>query len=98
MYMYVLFFLMIRRPSRSTRTDTLCPYTTLFRSYSKGQDSYAPMGPCIVTADEIPDPQILDLWLSVNGVEKQRSNTRHMLFKVDDLISDISQGISLEPG
>src|SRR3546814_8603489 len=66
--------------------------------YSKGQDSYAPMGPCIVTADEIPDPQILDLWLSVNGVEKQRSNTRHMLFKVDDLISDISQGISLEPG
>src|SRR3546814_17131812 len=56
------------------------------------------MGPCIVTADEIPDPQILDLWLSVNGVEKQRSNTRHMPFKVDDLISDISQGISLEPG
>src|SRR3546814_3909665 len=47
--------------------------------YSKGQDSYAPMGPCIVTADEIPDPQILALWLSVNGVEKQRSNTRHML-------------------
>src|SRR3546814_5618118 len=59
--------------------------------YSKGQDSYAPMGPCIVTADEIPDPQILDLWLSVNGVEKQRSNTRHMLFKVDDLISDRSE-------
>lgn len=66
--------------------------------YSKGQDSYAPMGPCIVTADEIPDPQSLDLWLTVNGVEKQRSNTRHMLFKVDYLISDISQGITLEPG
>jgi len=66
--------------------------------YSKGQDSYAPMGPCIVTPDEIPDPQILDLWLTVNGVEKQRSNTRHMLFKVDYLISDISQGITLEPG
>lgn len=66
--------------------------------YSKGQDSYAPLGPCIVTADEIPDPQILDLWLTVNGVEKQRSNTKHMLFKVDDLISDISQGITLEPG
>lgn len=66
--------------------------------YSKGQDSYAPMGPCIVTADEIPDPQTLDLWLTVNGVEKQRSNTRHMLFKVDHLISDISQGITLEPG
>lgn len=66
--------------------------------YSKGQDSYAPLGPCIVTADEIPDPQSLDLWLTVNGVEKQRSNTRHMLFKVDYLISDISQGITLEPG
>lgn len=66
--------------------------------YSKGQDSYAPMGPCIVTADEISDPQQLDLWLTVNGVEKQRSNTRHMLFKVDELIADISQGITLEPG
>jgi len=66
--------------------------------YSKGQDSYAPMGPCIVTADEIPDPQTLDLWLNVNGVEKQRSNTSHMLFKVDELIADISQGITLEPG
>lgn len=66
--------------------------------YSKGQDSYAPMGPCIVTADEIPDPQTLGLWLSVNGVEKQRSNTSHMLFKVDELIADISQGITLEPG
>lgn len=66
--------------------------------YSKGQDSYAPMGPCIVTADEIPDPQTLDLWLTVNGVEKQRSNTSHMLFKVDELVSDISQGITLEPG
>ena len=66
--------------------------------YSKGQDSYAPMGPCIVTADEIPDPQTLDLWLAVNGVEKQRSNTSHMLFKVDELIAGISQGITLEPG
>lgn len=66
--------------------------------YSKGQDSYAPMGPCIVTADEIVDPQTLDLWLTVNGVEKQRSNTSHMLFKVDELIADISKGITLEPG
>jgi 2-keto-4-pentenoate hydratase/2-oxohepta-3-ene-1,7-dioic acid hydratase in catechol pathway len=66
--------------------------------YSKGQDTYAPMGPCIVTADEIPDPQTLDLWLNVNGVQKQRNNTSHMLFKVDELIADISQGITLEPG
>lgn len=66
--------------------------------FSKGMDSYAPFGPCIVTADEVPDPQRLDIWLTVNGVEKQRSNTRHMLFKVDDLIADISTGITLEPG
>ena len=66
--------------------------------YSKGQDTYAPFGPCIVTADEIADPHALDLWLTVNGVEKQRSNTRHMLFKVPHLIADISAAITLEPG
>lgn len=66
--------------------------------YSKGQDTYAPFGPCIVTADEISDPHALDLWLTVNGVEKQRSNTRHMLFKVPHLIADISAAITLEPG
>lgn len=66
--------------------------------YSKGMDSYAPFGPCIVTADEIPDPQVLNLWLTVNGVEKQRSNTRHMLFDVAHLIADISRGITLDPG
>jgi 2-keto-4-pentenoate hydratase/2-oxohepta-3-ene-1,7-dioic acid hydratase in catechol pathway len=66
--------------------------------FSKGMDTFAPFGPCIVTADEIPDPQVLDLWLTVNGVEKQRSNTSKMLFKVDELISDLSRGITLEPG
>ncbi|MEY0727839.1 fumarylacetoacetate hydrolase family protein [Providencia rettgeri] len=66
--------------------------------YSKGQDTYAPFGPCIVTADEIPDPHTLDLSLKVNGVTKQSSNTRHMLFNVNILIEDISQGITLEPG
>lgn len=66
--------------------------------YSKGQDTYAPFGPCIVTTDEIDDPHALDLWLKVNGVEKQRSNTRHMLFKVPHLIADISKAITLEAG
>ncbi|MBN9045479.1 MAG: fumarylacetoacetate hydrolase family protein [Rhizobiales bacterium] len=66
--------------------------------FSKGQDTYAPFGPCIVTADEIGDPHGLDLWLTVNGAEKQRSNTRFMLFDVPTLISDISSGITLEPG
>jgi 2-keto-4-pentenoate hydratase/2-oxohepta-3-ene-1,7-dioic acid hydratase in catechol pathway len=66
--------------------------------YSKGQDTYAPFSPCIVTVDEIPDPQTLDLSLSVNGEVKQSSNTRHMLFPVAELIADISAGITLEPG
>jgi 2-keto-4-pentenoate hydratase/2-oxohepta-3-ene-1,7-dioic acid hydratase in catechol pathway len=66
--------------------------------YSKGMDTYGPFGPCIVTADEIPDPQTLDLWLTVNGEIKQKSNTRYMLFKVDHLIADLSAGITLEPG
>src|SRR6185295_18959105 len=66
--------------------------------YSKGQDTFAPFGPCIVTADEIPDPQALDLGLSVNGDMKQSSNTRFMLFPVAALIADISVGITLEPG
>ena len=66
--------------------------------YSKGQDTFAPFGPCIVTADEIVDPQTLDLSLRVNGKEKQKSNTRHMLFSVATLIADISAGMTLEPG
>ncbi len=66
--------------------------------YSKGQDTYAPFGPCIITADAVADPHDLDLWLTVNGVEKQRSNTRHMLFKIPTLISDISAAMTLEPG
>ncbi|MGO4384052.1 fumarylacetoacetate hydrolase family protein [Specibacter sp. RAF43] len=66
--------------------------------YSKGQDSYAPLGPWIVTADEIGDPQNLDVRLTVNGVEMQNSNTRHMLFPIAELIADISAGMTLEPG
>lgn len=65
---------------------------------SKGQDSFAPMGPAIVTADEIPDPQTLDLKTWVNGVEKQNGNTQYMLFNVKQLIADISSVMTLEPG
>lgn len=66
--------------------------------YSKGQDTYAPFGPVIVTADELTDPHNLNLSLTLNGVTKQSSNTKHMLFNVNDLIADISAGITLEPG
>jgi 2-keto-4-pentenoate hydratase/2-oxohepta-3-ene-1,7-dioic acid hydratase in catechol pathway len=66
--------------------------------FSKGQDSFAPFGPCIVTADEVPDPHNLDLWLTKNGVEKQRSNTQFMLFDIPSLIADISTGMTMEAG
>jgi len=66
--------------------------------FSKGQDTFCPMGPYIVTADEVEDPHALDLWLKVNGKIKQSSNTRNMLFKIPALIADISSAITLEPG
>lgn len=66
--------------------------------FSKGQDTFAPFGPCIVTADEIEDPHNLELWLTKNGEEKQRSNTQFMLFDIPTLIADISTGMTLEPG
>jgi 2-keto-4-pentenoate hydratase/2-oxohepta-3-ene-1,7-dioic acid hydratase in catechol pathway len=65
---------------------------------SKGQDSFAPMGPCIVTRNAIADPHNLNLWTKVNGVEKQNSNTRFMLFNINQLIADLSSVMTLEPG
>jgi 2-keto-4-pentenoate hydratase/2-oxohepta-3-ene-1,7-dioic acid hydratase in catechol pathway len=66
--------------------------------FSKGMDTYAPFGPAIITVDEIPDPHNLRLWLRKNGEIKQDSNTQYMLFRIADLIADISSGITLEPG
>jgi 2-keto-4-pentenoate hydratase/2-oxohepta-3-ene-1,7-dioic acid hydratase in catechol pathway len=65
---------------------------------SKGQDTFAPMGPILVTRDEILDPQNLNLRLTVNGVEKQNSNTKFMLFDIKDLIHDLSTVFTLDTG
>lgn len=65
---------------------------------SKGQDTFAPMGPVLVTKDEIENPHNLNLSLKVNGVEKQSSNTKFMLFNINDLIEDLSIVFTLEPG
>jgi 2-keto-4-pentenoate hydratase/2-oxohepta-3-ene-1,7-dioic acid hydratase in catechol pathway len=64
----------------------------------KSVDGYCPMGPWIVTADEIPDPQQLHLCLRVNGVTKQDGNTNQMVFSVSRIIADLSLGMTLEPG
>ena len=65
---------------------------------SKGQDTFAPMGPVLVTRDEIADPHNLNLRLTVNGVEKQNSNTKFMLFNINDLIHDLSTVFTLDTG
>lgn len=66
--------------------------------FSKGQDSFCPMGPCIVTADEIADPHDLDVWCAVSGEVRQNSNTRHMIFNIPQLIAHISSGMTLQAG
>ncbi len=65
---------------------------------AKSMDGFCPMGPALVSAGEIGDPQNLRLVLRVNGVEKQRSNTRHMIFGVAEIIADLSRYVTLEPG
>lgn len=64
----------------------------------KGCDTFGPIGPWLVTADEVGDPQNLDLWLEVNGQRMQSGNTRTMVFTVAKLISYISRFMTLEPG
>lgn len=64
----------------------------------KGCDTFGPVGPWLVTADEVPDPNDLDMWLDVNGVRRQTGNTRTMIFDVPTLISYCSQYVTLEPG
>lgn len=64
----------------------------------KSIDGYCPMGPWIVTADEIPNPQNLNLKCCVNGVVKQEGNTSDMIYSVAYIIEDLSRMMTLEPG
>lgn len=64
----------------------------------KGCDTFGPVGPWLVTPDEIGDPQNLDLWLELNGRRMQTGNTKNMIFSVAELIANVSSYITLEPG
>ncbi|WP_426153413.1 ureidoglycolate lyase [Pseudomonas sp. DC3000-4b1] len=64
----------------------------------KGCDTFGPMGPWLVTRDEVPDPHQLDLWLEVDGKRYQNGNTRTMIFQIPKLVSYLSQFMSLQPG
>jgi 2-keto-4-pentenoate hydratase/2-oxohepta-3-ene-1,7-dioic acid hydratase in catechol pathway len=65
---------------------------------AKSQDTFGPMGPYLVTSEDVPDPQILPIHCWVNGQLLQDSNTDKMIFGVRELIAFISRGITLEPG
>jgi 2-keto-4-pentenoate hydratase/2-oxohepta-3-ene-1,7-dioic acid hydratase in catechol pathway len=64
----------------------------------KNFDAHCPLGPWIVTTDEIPDPHTLRITSRINGVTKQDSNTRFMVFKLPRLVQEFSAGVALEPG
>lgn len=67
-------------------------------TFAKGLDGFAPMGPWIVTADEIPDPHALRVQLRVNGASKQDGNSAQMIFRIPRLIAHLSSGMTLKPG
>jgi len=64
----------------------------------KGCDTFGPIGPWLVTADEIADPHVLGIWLEVDGHRYQNSNTNQMVFRIPTLISYLSRFMSLQPG
>lgn len=66
--------------------------------FGKSLDGFTPIGPCIVTADEIGNPQDLDIKCSVNGQLRQNSNTKYMMQTVAGAISELSQGMTLQAG
>ena len=64
----------------------------------KGCDTFGPLGPWLVTSDEVGDPANLSMWLEVNGVRRQNGSTKTMIFKPAFLVSYLSQFMSLHPG
>ena len=80
--------------AREFQFDVSPPQTT----FAKSMDGFCPMGPWLVTKDEIPDPQALDLACFVNGEAMQRGGTADMIFPVERLIEHVTQYMTLEPG
>jgi 2-keto-4-pentenoate hydratase/2-oxohepta-3-ene-1,7-dioic acid hydratase in catechol pathway len=64
----------------------------------KSADTFGPIGPWLVTADEVPDPQALDMWLEVDAKRYQTGSTKTMIFGVAFLVSFLSKFMSLQPG
>lgn len=68
------------------------------RSFRKSMDTFTPIGPHILTADEVEDPENLDFWLTVNGELRQKSNTSYLIYSIARLIAAYSEVITLRPG
>src|SRR5208337_4803528 len=64
----------------------------------KGCDTFGPVGPYLVTKDEVPDPQALSLWTEIDGVRRQDGTTANMIFDVKALVAYVSQFFTLHPG
>jgi 2-keto-4-pentenoate hydratase/2-oxohepta-3-ene-1,7-dioic acid hydratase in catechol pathway len=97
----------IRHATRDNALDCIAGYAIALdmtvrgpedRSFRKSADSYSVLGPWLVTADEIADPDMLDLSLTVDGEPRQKSNTRHLICDVRDLIVRASAVYALHPG
>jgi 2-keto-4-pentenoate hydratase/2-oxohepta-3-ene-1,7-dioic acid hydratase in catechol pathway len=95
------------RVPRDRALDYVCGYSigldmtvrgSEFPSFRKSIDTYSVLAPWLVTSDEIPDPNALDLWLTVNGEPRQRSNTRRMVYDVPRLIEYATSFYTLYPG
>ena len=67
-------------------------------TFAKSMDGFCPMGPWLVTRDEVPDPQNLEVYCWLNGVQMQHGHTKDMLFSVKDLVAYVSRFMTLEPG
>ena len=99
-----------RKASRVSTADALdyvFGYTPLLditlrgeedRSFRKSFDTFTPIGPYIVTADEVENPEALDFWLTVNGDERQKSNTSLLIYGIAKLIEVYSEVMTLQPG
>ena len=68
------------------------------RSWRKSMDTFTPIGPYILTADEVDDPENLDFWLTVNGELRQKSNTSYLIYGIAKLIAEYSSVVTLQPG
>lgn len=79
-------------------TERMAQHATPQWSFGKSFDTHAPMGPWIVTADELSDPHALGIRCFVNGEKRQDSNTQHLVFNLWQQVEHLSKGITLEPG